>query len=114
MKPTLAPWLISMSPALSQPQVFELMGADELHDFVTLIVTFIGAPKYVKNPYLRATFTKLLRFLIPRSDDEDRRHVSDRLSVVLHTHPLAKRFLAPAVMQARCSRSVRRSFSALG
>jgi len=81
------------------PQVFELMGADELHDFVTLIVTFIGAPKYVKNPYLRATFTKLLRFLIPRSDDGDRRHVSDRLSVVLHTHPLAKRFLAPAVMQ---------------
>jgi len=81
------------------PQVFETMGADELHDFVTLIVTFIGAPKYVKNPYLRATFTKLLRFLIPASDDDDRRHVSDRLSIVLHSHPLAKKFLAPAVMQ---------------
>jgi len=81
------------------PQVFEMMGADELHDFVTLIVTFIGAPKYVKNPYLRATFTKLLRFLIPASEGGDRRHVSDRLSVVLHTHPLAKKFLAPAVMQ---------------
>ena len=32
------------------PQVFEQMAADELHDFVTLMVTFINAPNYVKNP----------------------------------------------------------------
>ena len=32
---------------------------DELHDFLTLMVTFIGEPRYVKNPYLRATFTKV-------------------------------------------------------
>ena len=80
------------------PQAFEQMASEELHDFVTMMVTFIGAPKYVKNPYLRATFTKLLRFLVPRSEDGDRRHVSDRLSVVLHTHPLAKKFLAPAAV----------------
>ena len=52
-----------------------------------------------------ATFTKLLRFLIPASEGGDRRHVSDRLSVVLHTNPLAKKFLAPAVMQVGAPRT---------
>merc|ERR1719399_1330145 len=82
------------------PQAFEQMASEELHDFVTLMVTFIGAPKYVKNPYLRATFTKLLCYPVPRQDDESgRRHASDRLAGVFHSHPLAQRWLAPAVMQ---------------
>ena len=64
------------------------------------MVTFIGAPKYVKNPYLRATFTKLLCYLTPKNDDESgRRHASERLAGVFHTHQLAQRWLAPAVMQ---------------
>jgi len=42
---------------------------DELHDFLTLMVTFIGEPRYVKNPYLRATFTKMLRFLVPATEE---------------------------------------------
>ena len=93
MRPTARPWHLP-------PQAFEAMVADELHDFVTLMVTFIGAPKYVKNPYLRATFTKLLCYLVPRQDDESgRRHASERLAGVFHTHVLAQRCLAPAVMQ---------------
>ena len=48
------------------PQAFEQIAPDELYDFITLMVTFIGSPKYVKNPYLRATFTKLLCYLVPR------------------------------------------------
>lgn len=85
------------------PQTLEAMMPDELYDFVTLMVTFIGAPKYVKNPYLRANFTKLLCFLVPNKEDEEdgRRHrpSSDRLAAAFHTHPLAQQFLAPAVMQ---------------
>ena len=83
------------------PQAFEQMATEELHDFVTLMVTFIGSPKYVKNPYLRATFTKLLNYLVPRSSDSVRRHAhaSERLAAVFHSHPLAQRFLAPAIMQ---------------
>ena len=82
------------------PQAFEQMAAEELYDFVTLMVTFIGSPKYVKNPYLRATFTKLLCYLVPRqADDSGRRHASDRLASVFHSHPLAQKHLAPAVMQ---------------
>ena len=93
MRPTARPWHLP-------PQAFEAMVADELHDFVTLMVTFIGAPKYVKNPYLRATFTKLLCYLVPRQDDESgRRHASERLAGVFHAHLLAQRWLAPAVMQ---------------
>jgi len=82
------------------PQSFEQMDASELYDFVTLMVTFIGAPKYVKNPYLRATFTKLLCYLVPQSEDgSGRRHASDRLAAVFHSHTLAQKFLAPAIMQ---------------
>ena len=82
------------------PQALEQMAPNELEDFVTLMVTFIGSPKYVKNPYLRATFTKLLCFLVPNdNDDSGRRHAPERLAGVLHNHPLAQRFLAPAVMQ---------------
>ena len=33
------------------------------------MVTFIGEPRYVKNPYLRATFTKMLRFLVPATEE---------------------------------------------
>ena len=84
------------------PQSFEAISAEELNDFVTMMVTFIGAPKYVKNPYLRATFTKLLCYLVPKHDDEmGRRHASERLASVFHTHPLAQRALAPSVMQVR-------------
>ena len=82
------------------PQAFEQIAADELYDFVTLMVTFIGSPKYVKNPYLRATFTKLLCYLVPRKDDDSgRRHASERLAAVFHSHPLAMKHLAPAIMQ---------------
>mmetsp|Transcript_46593 Transcript_46593/g.122326 ORF Transcript_46593/g.122326 Transcript_46593/m.122326 type:complete len:1040 (-) Transcript_46593:517-3636(-) len=82
------------------PHAFEQMDSSELYDFVTLMVTFIGAPKYVKNPYLRATFTKLLCYLVPQTDDTTgRRHASDRLAAVFHSHALAQRHLAPAIMQ---------------
>ena len=82
------------------PQSFEQMDATELYDFVTLMVTFVGAPRYVKNPYLRATFTKLLCYLVPKKDDDTgRRHASDRLAAVFHSHPLAQKHLAPAIMQ---------------
>lgn len=84
------------------PQVLEQMAVEEMHDFVTLMVTFISAPKYVKNPYLRATFTKLLCYLVPEEEGGERhrgRHASDRLSMVFHTHTLAQQHLAPAVMQ---------------
>jgi len=86
------------------PHVLEDLPPDELYDFVTLMVTFIGSPKYVKNPYLRATFTRLLRFLVPNSDENAdargrRAHGSDRLAAVFQVHPLAKKHLAPAIMQ---------------
>uniref|UniRef100_A0A7S0Q3G5 RING-type E3 ubiquitin transferase n=1 Tax=Coccolithus braarudii TaxID=221442 RepID=A0A7S0Q3G5_9EUKA len=83
------------------PQVLEQLQPDELHDYVTLMVTFIASPRYVKNPYLRATFTKLLRFLVPRSEDSEGRgsHGSERLAAIFHTHALAKKHLAPALMQ---------------
>jgi ubiquitin conjugation factor E4 B len=82
------------------PQALEQVAPAELEDFVTMMVTFIGAPKYVKNPYLRATFTKLLCYLIPKQEDETgRRHAPERLAGVLHMHPLAQKHLAPAVMQ---------------
>jgi len=82
------------------PEFLESIQIEELHDFLTLMVTFIGEPKYVKNPYLRATFTKLLRFLVPRTDENKTSgHGSDRLSAVFHTHPLALKHLAPRIMQ---------------
>ena len=64
-------------------------------------VTFLGSPKYVKNPYLRATFTKLLRYLVPRSESNEAlaSHGSERLAAVFHTHRLAQAHLAPALMQ---------------
>lgn len=82
------------------PSVLEELATDELHDFLTLMVTFIGSPAYVKNPYLRARFTTLLRYLVPRSEDNDSSgHGSERLAAVFHSHALAKRALAPAIMQ---------------
>mmetsp|Transcript_32953 Transcript_32953/g.54448 ORF Transcript_32953/g.54448 Transcript_32953/m.54448 type:complete len:1043 (-) Transcript_32953:431-3559(-) len=85
------------------PNVLEEVAIEELHDFLTLMVTFIGSPKYVKNPYLRATFTKLLRYLVPRNETDDEQqhgsHGSQRLAAVFHTHTLAKRFLPQALMQ---------------
>lgn len=33
------------------PDFLESVAIEELHDFVTLMVTFIGEPRYVKNPY---------------------------------------------------------------
>ena len=32
------------------PHVLEELSVEELDDFVTLMVTFIGSPSYVKNP----------------------------------------------------------------
>lgn len=82
------------------PHVLEELSVEELDDFVTLMVTFIGSPSYVKNPYLRARFTTLLRFLVPRSEDNDYSgHGSERLAAVFHSNALAKRCLAPALMQ---------------
>ena len=82
------------------PDFLESVATEELHDFLTLMVTFIGEPRYVKNPYLRATFTKMLRFLVPATEENRTSgHGSERLSAVFHTHPLALRHLAPRVMQ---------------
>jgi len=55
----------------------------------------------VKNPYLRATFTKLLRYLVPRSESNQATasHGSQRLAAVFGSHALAKAHLAPALMQ---------------
>jgi ubiquitin conjugation factor E4 B len=82
------------------PDFLETVATEELNDFLTLMVTFIGEPRYVKNPYLRATFTKMLRFLVPATEENRTSgHGSERLSAVFHTHPLARRHLAPRVMQ---------------
>jgi len=82
------------------PQVLEEVAIEELHDFLTLMVTFIGSPRYVKNPYLRATFTKLLRYLVPRSEDNEQTgaHGSERLAQVFHGHELAMKHLPQALM----------------
>jgi len=82
------------------PDFLETVATEELHDFLTLMVTFISEPRYVKNPYLRATFTKMLRFLVPATEENRTSgHGSERLSAVFHNHPLALRHLAPRVMQ---------------
>ena len=75
------------------------MDISDLDDFLTLMITFINEPRYVKNPYLRATFTKLLRFLVPQTEENATSNHSQRLSAVFHTHALSLRHLAPAVMQ---------------
>jgi len=83
------------------PDYLEELAVDELRDFVTLMTTFIGSPRYVKNPYLRATFTSLLRYLVPRTEENAQiaNHGSERLAAIFHTHELARRHLAPALMQ---------------
>jgi ubiquitin conjugation factor E4 B len=83
------------------PHVLEELSPAEVSDFVTMMVTFLACPRYVKNPYLRATFTKLLRYLVPRSEANEAKasHASERLAAVLHTHKLAQAHLAPALMQ---------------
>ena len=83
------------------PAVFDNMAVEELGDFLTMMVTFVASPAYVKNPYLRASFTRILRRLVPRADDDDapgRPPPSDRLALVFSAHPLAKQHLAPALM----------------
>mmetsp|Transcript_30212 Transcript_30212/g.96379 ORF Transcript_30212/g.96379 Transcript_30212/m.96379 type:complete len:577 (+) Transcript_30212:1412-3142(+) len=83
------------------PNVLEDISPDEMTDFVTMMVTFLSSPRYVKNPYLRATFTRLLRYLVPRSEANEAKasHASERLAAVFHTHRLAQAHLAPALMQ---------------
>ena len=48
---------------------------DELHDFVTLMVTFVASPSYVRNSYLLASFTRLLRHLVPQARAPARPHM---------------------------------------
>ena len=48
-------------------QAFDAMGVDEVRDFVTLMVTFVASPSYVRNSYLLASFTRLLRHLVPQA-----------------------------------------------
>ena len=83
------------------PHFFLELQPTELDDLLTLIVTFLAEKNYVKSVGLRAHFTELLRFLVPLDGSESRHgpHAPERIAAVFHSHELAKRHLAPAIMQ---------------
>jgi len=84
---------------LAPQYAFQQTGVDELRDFVTMMVTFLASPAYVRNPHLRAKFINFLQQLVPYPDlPEGSRAPNERLTLVFAAHPLAQRHLAPALM----------------
>jgi len=84
---------------LAPQYAFQQTGVDELRDFVTMMVTFLASPAYVRNPHLRAKFIHFLQQLVPHPDlPEGSRAPNERLTLVFAAHPLAQRHLAPALM----------------
>ena len=72
----------------------------ELDDLLTLIVTVLAEKNYVKRRAARPLH-RALRFLVPLDGSESRHgpHAPERIAAVFHSHELAKRYLAPAIMQ---------------
>mmetsp|Transcript_10644 Transcript_10644/g.36124 ORF Transcript_10644/g.36124 Transcript_10644/m.36124 type:complete len:940 (+) Transcript_10644:155-2974(+) len=78
----------------------EALTDQQLALVLTFCVVFLGAPKYVTNPYLRAHLTEVLAQFVPRKDARSatgfRQH---RMAAVLAGHAIAREHLPAHLMQ---------------
>mmetsp|Transcript_37491 Transcript_37491/g.117179 ORF Transcript_37491/g.117179 Transcript_37491/m.117179 type:complete len:979 (-) Transcript_37491:49-2985(-) len=74
------------------------MSRDAKEDFLQLIVVFGGAPKHVRNPYLRARLIEALAIGLTPTD-EKRRGGHAELAAIFEASPLAAAHLAPMLLR---------------
>jgi len=81
------------------PAQLEGLTDQQLALILTFAVTFLGAPRFVRNPYLRAHLTEVLALFVPRKDESAATGYShSRMQAVLAGHATARRWLAPYLM----------------
>jgi len=85
------------------PQVLDL---DNIEEFVSFIVVFLGSHEYIKNPYLRSRLSEVLMLLLPQdrlysSRNPHRRPsaVSSAITTLLESDPMVLKYLVPALLR---------------
>lgn len=56
----------------------ETAGADQLQQYLTLVVVFMGSPQRLKNPHLRAAMAEMLDALVPH-EERQQQQVDNKL-----------------------------------
>ena len=72
----------------------QLLAQQPLHDLLTFMIVFLSTP-YLKNPYIKGKFVEILFYNTRRSRDNTQGALGD----VINTHPLALKYLMPALMR---------------
>jgi len=85
------------------PGALDALSDAQLATLLTFITTFLGAPRYLHNPFLRAHLTEVLALFVPpekggRGGAGAGGYQTSRLAGCLASHALARTHLAPALM----------------